>query len=201
MKIRRLCDSLFLVLAFVTVGHAQIPAASARYRTTVIREAHAQGGLRAPVAMFAGQLTQESHFNPNARSGAGAIGLAQFMPQTSIWLTKVAPKDFPTANALDPNWAIRALIWYDYNLYRQLGTFQSAYPPSDRWAAALSAYNGGIGFVFKDIRLATCDRSLWWNCVSEVTDGRTAANWTQNRNYPILILRRWMPLYEKAGWY
>ena len=33
--------------------------------------------------LLAAQLWQESHFNPFARSGAGAQGIAQFMPATA----------------------------------------------------------------------------------------------------------------------
>jgi soluble lytic murein transglycosylase-like protein len=150
--------------------------------------------------MFAGQLTQESRFNPNAHSSVGAQGLAQFMPQTSAWLTQVAPKDFPTANALDPEWSIRALVYYDYWLFARVPLFRDSDVPSSRWGASLASYNGGLGWTLKDQKLATCDRSLWWACVAGVTDGRTVSNITQYHNYPVLIMKRWMPLYVTAGW-
>jgi soluble lytic murein transglycosylase-like protein len=174
----------------------RIPAASANYRAHIIREAHARGGLQSPVAMFAGQLTQESQFNPNARSHVGAQGLAQFMPATAQWLTKAAPKDFPTANSLDPEWSIRALVWYDYWLYKRVPMYSEV--DENRWAAALSGYNGGLGYTMKDAKLGKC--STWWGCGEFVNDGRSASNLAENRAYPQRIIRVWEPAYKKAGW-
>jgi soluble lytic murein transglycosylase-like protein len=195
--------ALVLILAFVVapiLASAQIPAASARYKAAVIREAHAKGGLVAPVALFAGQITQESRFNPNAKSGVGAEGLSQFMPATAAWIAQVYPKQLGPAAPLDAGWAIRALVYYDYNLYGQLASFKDVGPASDRWAASLSSYNGGLVWVYRDQKAVTCDRSLWWACVALYHDGRIVANWTQNREYPEIIMLRYAPLYVKAGW-
>lgn len=176
--------------------YAQVPAASAKYRAIVIRESRMKGGLGAPVAMFAGQLTQESGWNPNAHSGVGAQGLAQFMPATSLWISKVYPKDLPGAASLDPNWSIRALIYYDYWIYARLGMYQTV--DENRWAASLSGFNGGLGWAQKDARIGSC--SLWWGCADSVADGRTAANLVQNRDYPRRIIRLYEPRFLAAGW-
>jgi len=40
---------------------------------------------RIPVHMFEKLVTVESNWNPNALSHAGAIGLAQLMPETAPW--------------------------------------------------------------------------------------------------------------------
>lgn len=174
----------------------RIPAASAAYKARVIREAHAKGGLGAPVPMFAGQLTQESGFNPEAHSGVGAQGLAQFMPPTAQWLAKVSPKDFSPANSLDPDWSIRALIFYDYWLADRLPMYSEA--DNNRWGAALAGYNGGLGWVQKDSKIGACN--LWWGCGNMIDDGRTAANLQQNRDYPERIIHGYAPLYVQAGW-
>lgn len=150
---------MWLALALLVAKTLIIPAASAKYRATVIREAHAQGGLNAPVAMFAGQLTQESRFNPTAHSGAGAQGLAQFMPATAQWLTTVAPKDFPTADSLDPQWSIRALIFYDYWLYARCPQYVTT--GENRWASALASYNGGLGYVLAGCEKGSMQRVVW----------------------------------------
>ena len=186
----------FLMLLFGVPTFGQIPAASAKYRAQLTREAHMQGGLTAPVAMFAGQLTQESGFNPAAHSVTGAQGLAQFEPATALWLTKVAPKDFPTADSLDPAWSIRALVFYDYWLYAHLPMYVTT--DQNRFAAALSAYNGGLGYTLKDSRLGSC--TVWWGCAEKVNDGRSLANLAQNRNYPFRIIRLYEPRYTAAGW-
>jgi len=91
-------------------------------------------------------------------------------------------------------------VYYDYWLFDRVPLFRDSDAPSSRWAAALASYNGGLGWTLKDQKTATCDRSLWWACVADVTDGRTVSNITQYHNYPVLIMKRWMPLYVTAGW-
>ena len=74
-----------LAVVMTLTAHAQVPHESARYRLTLLREAHGQWGLDAPVAAFAAQVHQESGWNPQAVSRVGARGLAQFMPATTLW--------------------------------------------------------------------------------------------------------------------
>lgn len=178
----------------------RIPARANTYRSRVTREARAAGGLNAPVSIFAAQIQQESGWNSEARSGVGAEGIAQFMPGTAAWIAKVYPAQLGTAAPLDPAWAIRALVRYDYNLFGQLESFRDGAPPSDRWAAALSAYNGGLGWVYRDAKASRCDASLWWDCVSFTPDARTPSNYSQNRTYPLRILGIYAPAYAAAGW-
>jgi soluble lytic murein transglycosylase-like protein len=191
--------SVLILSAAATVG-AQIPAQANQYRTRLTREARAAGGLTAPIATFAAQIHQESRWSPSARSGVGAMGLAQFMPGTAAWIAQIYPKDLGPAAPLDADWAIRALVRYDYNLYGQLGSFQSVPPATDRWAAALASYNGGLGWTLKDQKAVVCAKTQWWSCVAGYHDARSVSNWTQNRDYPNLILIRYEPMYQKAGW-
>ncbi len=72
------------------------------------------------------QIEAESAFNPNARSGAGAQGLAQFMPATA--------KRFGLANPFDPVQAMEA--WGKYMTYL-LNYF------GGRYDLALAGYNWG----------------------------------------------------------
>lgn len=174
-----------------------IPPAAEVYRAQLTREAHMKNGLQAPVAMFAAQIHQESHWNTKANSEVGALGLAQFMPATAGWIARLSPADLKPAQAYDAGWAIRALVTYDTWLYKRLTKFKDG---DDRWAAALAAYNGGLGYVQKDQRAARCDSSVWFGCVDSAPDVRTPANIQQNRQYPVNILHRYRPLYVDARW-
>jgi hypothetical protein len=76
-------------------------------------------------ALLAAQLYQESHFNPFARSPAGALGLAQFMPGTA--------KDYNLADPFDGEASIMAQAHLMHDLLSQLGSVP----------LALAAYNAG----------------------------------------------------------
>ena len=76
-------------------------------------------------ALLAAQLYAESNFNPNARSPAGAQGIAQFMPGTAA--------AYGLENPFDPGAAINAQAHLMHDLLRRFG----AVP------LALAAYNAG----------------------------------------------------------
>lgn len=63
----------------------------------------------------------------------------------------------------DPEMQLRALVAYDRNLYRQI---KFGADPRERTAFMLSAYNGGLGGLFKDRRLCAassgCDPERWF---------------------------------------
>jgi len=89
------------------------------------RQAAAKYGIDPEV--FSRQIQQESNFNPNAKSGAGATGIAQFMPATAQGMG-IDPTD--PAQSLDAAAKLDA-----QNLQKYGGN----------WASALSAYNAGPG--------------------------------------------------------
>ncbi|MGX6447192.1 transglycosylase SLT domain-containing protein, partial [Patulibacter sp. S7RM1-6] len=80
-------------------------------------------------ALLAAQLRQESGFDPNARSDAGAQGIAQFMPGTAAAMGLRDP--------FDPEQAIDAQARLMSRLLRRFGSVQ----------LALAAYNAGEGNV------------------------------------------------------
>lgn len=177
----------------------EIPRAAEQYRRLLVRSAHADWGLDAPIATLAAQVHQESRWNAAARSAVGAQGLAQFMPATAAWMADLYPTTLGTGQPLSPSWALRALVAYDRWLYQR----NQAASDCDRWGFVLSAYNGGQGWVNRDRALAAAkgaDVRAWFDSVERVNAGRSAANFRENRTYPRRILVAWEPLYVSAGW-
>ena len=102
--------------------------------------------------LFERQINQESGFNPNAVSSAGAIGIAQIMPSTaSGW--NVDPHD-PVASL---SAAASHMSWYQSHY----GSFNKA----------LAAYNGGSTRL--DQAIANCTN--WLSCMPAETQRYVAA--------------------------
>ncbi|EHW2218196.1 transglycosylase SLT domain-containing protein [Salmonella enterica subsp. enterica serovar Abony] len=182
---------------FRQASAAQPPQAAQQYRDDVIRNARLEWGLSAPVADFAAQLHQESGWRPDAISPVGAQGMAQFMPATADWISQLVP-GLNSREPFNPAWAIRALVSYDRWLWQRV----SAADNCERMAMTLSGYNGGLGWVQRDKRLATqqgLDGTRWFGHVATVNAGRSAANWRENRHYPQRILRELAPRYLTWG--
>lgn len=179
---------------------ADIPTDARRYQSELTRNARAIWGINAPVATFAAQIHQESTWKTNARSPVGAVGLAQFMPATSQWIAGIYPAELGANQPYNPSWAIRALVQYNHWNWQRIPVTAS---DCDRMAFTLSAYNGGLGWVQRDRKLAEqrgLDSSRYWGQVESVNAGRTPANFRENRGYPDRIIHRWQPLYANAGW-
>jgi len=187
---------LVCILSFARMANAQVPPEAVKYQRLLTREARALAGLDAPVAMFAGQIEQESAWRPRA-SSAFAQGLAEFTPATAAWISGVYPKELGGADVYNPEWAVRALVLYDTRLYHET----QADADCDHWAKALSAYNGGVGWVLRDEKLCDaafgCDQALWFGNVERYT-ARSKAAAVENRGYPRRILLR--NQYHYATW-
>jgi len=83
-----------------------------------------------PVEGFVRQIWQESRFNPQAGSGAGAMGIAQFMAPTAAQY------------GIDPWEPIQALD-------ASAKMMKALHNQFDSWALASAAYNWGSGNVRK----------------------------------------------------
>lgn len=170
-----------------------IPRQAEAHRLTLKREAHRIWGLDAPVATFAAQVHQESRWREDARSPVGAQGLAQFMPSTATWIGGIYPGLADRAPA-NPTWALRALVSYDQWLAQRI----KAESPCEQMAFALSAYNGGLGWVYKRQKLsATPARCMGATC--EINPGITPASQRENAHYPKVILTKFEPMYQAWG--
>lgn len=181
------------MLACCSAQAQGIPREALQHRLALKREAQRVWGLDAPVATFAAQVHQESRWRVDARSPVGALGLAQFMPSTASWIGGM--DDSLGARApLNPTWALRGLVTYDKWLYDRI----KADTPCERMAFALSAYNGGLGWVYKrQQRSAQPGVCLGVTC--GINPGITPANQRENERYPVLILKQHEQLYSTWG--
>lgn len=175
-----------VVGASSTPPRIAIPERSARYRIALEREAGAQFGLDAPVARLAAQIHQESGWRSDAASPY-AQGLAQFTPATAAWLPDICP-EIGQPDTWDAGWSIRAIACYDAYLYRSV----TGASECDRWAFALSAYNGGLGWIVRDRNRASAtgaDSARWFG---HVENHSSRARWAreENRAYVRRILLR-----------
>lgn len=186
-----------LALADAAFGkEPAIPESSAIYRAKVERAAAEYFGLEAPAARIAAQLHAESLWRPNV-SSRYADGLAQFTPSTAAWLPSVCP-ELGAFDPWDAGQAIRGAACYDAWLFRRVRGATEC----DRWAFALSAYNGGLGWVQrdKDRASATGADPLRWFGHVDAHSSRAAWAIHENRDYVDRILLRLEPLYISAGW-
>jgi len=90
-------------------------------------------------ALIMAIIKEESHFNPYAQSGVGAIGLMQLMPETAHEVgQKSGYQEFNTSDLFNPEFNIKLGNIY----YSQL---RNALENKD--ISAVASYNGGIGSV------------------------------------------------------
>lgn len=93
-------------------------------------------------ALIAAVIRQESNFNPNARSGAGAKGLSQFMDGTARTVASEVGRT--TYDIFDPETAVQFCARHIKDLLNKY---------DGNVAAALAGYNAGTGNADRWIRL------------------------------------------------
>lgn len=95
------------------------------------------------ICLVYGVIRNESNFNPNAVSNAGAIGLMQIMPDTFTWL-----QNYQTG--FEPDTLLKSDKLYDPKINIDYGTYFLRYL-LDRYdgdkSLAVCAYNAGYGNV------------------------------------------------------
>lgn len=194
---------LLFLLLIVLLGSAldadaaHPPQAALAYRADLIRNARLVWGLNTPVADFAAQIHHESSWQPGITNPIGAQGLGQFMPATTTWIGALMP-ELAAKAPLNPSWSLRAVVSFDHWLWQRL----SAVNRCEQMAMTLSAYNGGLGWVQRDRRLAKqqgFDGRRWFHHIERVNAGRNLAAWRENRHYPRRILKSLAPRYLTWG--
>ena len=180
-------------------AYAAVPVAADQYRRELTRIVQAEWGVDGPVAVFAAQVHQESRWRFSAKSPVGAQGLGQVMPSTATWLAQVFPETLGNVEPYNPAWSLMALVSYD----RWLADRITARNTCEQFAMVLSSYNGGLGWLIRDRKLASAkaaDPLAWFGSVERFNAGRSLAAFRENRGYPRLILRTFEAEYVAAGW-
>jgi soluble lytic murein transglycosylase len=129
-----------------------------RYESIV--RAHARN-YDLPPTLLAAVIYTESKFDADARSGAGAVGLMQLLPETAKGIAiRTGGDRFVVSDLLDPEINVRYGSWYLRNLlnrYDDVPTALAAYHAGqgnvDEWRSK------GIGIQFPETR-AYVDRVL-----------------------------------------
>lgn len=192
MRIPRTASWVMLLLAVVllllplaAVFAADVPREAMRYQRDLTRNARLAWGLDAPVATFAAQIHQESLWDANAVSHVGAQGMAQFMPATARWWCEINKLSSAECQPRNPAWAMRALVGYDKWLWDRIPGESGR---CERMALTLRAYNGGLGYVQKELRTGK-------PCLA------FRAGWAcrENLGYPRRILVKLEPVYAQWG--
>lgn len=138
--------------------------------------------------LWKSQLYQESHLDPNAQSGVGAQGLAQFMPATWEDISRALGFGLVSRTMAGP--AIDGGAYYMAKLraiWKGRGRSEDA-----RHALAEAAYNAGTGSVLQ-AQAKCADAILWASiapCMALVTGEKNAK---QTRDY-VTMIAKWRGL-------
>lgn len=127
--------------------------------------------------LTAGLIRQESAFQPEARSGANAMGLMQLLPKTARLVAAQAKVRYSRNQLFDPDYNVRLGTIYFSGLRKGMGSVESA----------LAAYNAGE------------DRVAQWNAgqsYRELAEFVDSIPFTETREYVEVVTRN-ADLYRK----
>jgi soluble lytic murein transglycosylase-like protein len=158
LRVRRLIGALFALLfllgivLFMPERCSGQPRDYYRYQRAIKAEFYSAFGPAQDPGHIAAQLQQESYFKTDARSSAGAAGMAQFMPQTRDWVITLFPslRGYEGDARTNAAWSIRACVLYDKFLYDRV---------TGVWDDVFFSYNAGLGWLRKERAAGRCLRS------------------------------------------
>lgn len=133
------------------------------------------------------QYWQESKFDPNAISPAGARGIAQIMP--GAWRDWYKKLGYELTDIHKPEPSIFVGAAYMADLYRQ---WKSPRPEIDRYCLALASYNAGLGNILK-AQKETGGKLLY----REIIKGLPQVTGPKNSNETIVYVRKILGFYCK----
>lgn len=141
-------------------------------------------------------IRQESYFNPEAKSHAGAFGFMQIMPGTGAGLQK-------ELNLEDTQMPDNNLIAGIYYYAKLVASFE--FTGEDKYKFALAAYNGGYGRVVDAMTIASyfdLDYNKWDNVkemypyLASNQDSIHALVWPNTKRPPGGTLNNWREPYN-----
>jgi len=150
---------------------------------TQIKEAAATYLAGADWRLFKAQLCAESNLNPNAKSPAGAMGIAQFMPAT--W--EEVKKEMNMPDHITPYDSIYAIPAAAYYMQKLCNSWSSHREEADRYCLALASYNAGFGNLLKAQKLA--GGAVEYSPVIEALPAITERHSIETRDYVKRIFR------------
>jgi len=153
-------------------------------------------------AVLMAQARQESGCNPYAASRY-AVGYMQFTPATGAdkirtvcdWYGKPVTKAGRRRLMRRKDWSIRCGAKYMSQLWSSTRPLFD--PLREEYAAALASYNGGLGWIIRERRIAPV-KTIYFGGVDQVC---LRAEWAcrENHSYPDKILNKWLPMFEAYG--
>lgn len=150
---------------------------------TRIRAAHTKYKLPYSWTMLKAQLIQESSLNAYARSPAGALGIAQFMPDT--WKQYAKKLNFPAG--ADPTNASLSIIACAAMMRDMYDEWTAERPLDDRYKLSLASYNAGLGNILKAQERAKSN--YYSKIIGKLHLVTGAANARQTTDYSVRIFK------------
>lgn len=179
-----------LVLGMLLSGCS--PAAAAVFPNTYdkqIQTASSRYLPGLPWRLLKAQFYQESRLRPDARSPAGALGIAQFMPATWDEVSKAMKFGVVDRRMVEP--AVLGGAYYMATL-RTRWTMDDM----DRHKFALAGYNAGNGNIRRAAR--ACGWPMDWKSAAPCLPAVTGRHSAETLGYVEVIFGRWWPQMELA---